>query len=784
MPADPDTANRINELEAENAKLRAQAAQYGSQNSQPHYDRQHILLLAEIVESSEDAIIGKTPKGIIQYWNKGAQEIYGYPPEEMIGESMLRLMPPGRADEETEILARIQRGERVEHFETVRRRKDGRLIDVSITISPIRNSAGVVGASHVARDITDRLASERNVAFLASIVESSDDAIIGKSPEGIVQSWNRGAERLYGYSSHEMIGRPVLLLLPPERAQEEAEVLARIGSGEPVEHFETVHVRKDGGIIHVSLTISPILNRQGKVIGASHVARNITERTELESATAHLAAIVEFSGDAIISKNLEGIVLTWNRGAEHIYGYSAEEMVSRNISLLLPPDRLEEERSILQRLALGERVEHFETVRVRKDGRQIHVSVSISPIRDRFGNVQGASHISRDISERKDLERKLRQTQKLESLGVLAGGVAHDFNNLLTGILGNASLIYDALSPASPHRKLLFDVIKAGERAADLTRQLLAYAGKGRFITERVDISALIREIVELIQTSVPRNVQLRLELAPGLPRVDGDASQLQQVIMNLVINGAEAIGEKPGNVIVSTAIHEVDEYYAQSVWGGAIMPGTYIALEVHDNGCGMDEATVNKIFDPFYTTKFMGRGLGLAAVMGIVTGHKGALKVYSTPGKGTTFKVLFPAVAEELPAEAVEILAPDLQGAGTILVVDDEEVVRGAASNALERYGYRVLIAKNGLEALEVFRRYAGKIDLVLLDLTMPLMGGEDTLRNLKEIQPSVKVLLSSGFNEVETIRKFTGRGLAGFIQKPYAGMRLVQKVTSILNG
>jgi len=701
----------------------------------------------------------------------------------MIGRPITLLLPPDRAGEEDQILARIARGERVHHFETVRLRKDGRRIDISLTISPVKNQEGkVIGASHIARDIAGRVEYGRLTGLLAAIVESADDAVVGKDLSGVIRTWNHGARKLYGYSHEEALGRSMTMLLPSGREDEEAAILARIAKGERVEHFETERLRSDGERINVSITISPIRNGGGEVIGASHVARNITDRNRLESATAHLAAIVESSDDAIVSKNLDGRILTWNSGAERIYGYPAAEVMGRPMSLLLPPDRPDEEAEILDRLKRGARVDHFETVRVRKDGRMIDVSLSISPIRDADGDVRGASHVARDISDRKILESKLLKAQKLESLGVLAGGVAHDFNNLLVGILGNASLLAEALQPSNPNRRLAEDCVRAAERAAQLTRQLLAYAGKGRFVTETVSLSDLVSEIANLIQTSIPRKVQVRLDLDPNIPLIEADSGQLQQVIMNLVINGAEAIGDQTGLVIVTTGVQDVDEHYIETIWGSPdLKPGRYITLEVNDSGCGMDQQTLEKIFDPFFTTKFTGRGLGLAAVSGIIRGHKGALKVYTAPGKGSTFRVFFP-VADTLAAHTRPSGATALQGIGTILVVDDEETVRDTARNTLERYGYQVLLAREGREAVELFREAPEKISMVLLDLTMPVMGGEQALRELQRIHPSVRVLLSSGFNEVEAVRRFTGKGLAGFVQKPYTAVALAAKVKLIL--
>ncbi|MEX2264040.1 MAG: response regulator [Bryobacteraceae bacterium] len=389
-----------------------------------------------------------------------------------------------------------------------------------------------------------------------------------------------------------------------------------------------------------------------------------------------------------------------------------------------------------------------------------------------------------DVTERKQLDERLQQAAKLESLGLLAGGVAHDFNNLLVGILGNASLAFETIPSSNPARAMLRDAIDASERASHLTRQMLAYAGKGRFLIEPVDLSALVRDISKLVQTSIPKSVQLRLELQDALPCIEADASQLQQLIMNLVINGAEAIGENnTGTVLVTTAEHEIDKAYILTTQiASEVGPGTYVVLEVHDTGCGMDQATVSKIFDPFFTTKFTGRGLGLAAAQGIVRGHKGAIKVYSTPGKGTSFKVLFPATADT-PNKRPRPGAIALTGSGTILVVDDEPMVRNAVKSMLERYGYEAVLAENGQEAVDLFRVLAEKISVVLLDMTMPVMGGEEALRQLKLIRPDVPVILSSGYNEVETIRRFTGKGLAGFIQKPYSATTLAEKIKTVLD-
>jgi two-component system cell cycle sensor histidine kinase/response regulator CckA len=559
-------------------------------------------------------------------------------------------------------------------------------------------------------------------------------------------------------------------------------ILARIRDGQRVQHLETARIKKGGALIHVALTISPI-REEDRIVGASHVAREITERRRLEVANAQLAAIVESSEDAIMSNDLSGIIQTWNSSAERIYGYTANEAIGQHMNLLLPADRMDEEEEILEKIRGGERVEYFETTRVRKGGATIEVALTISPIRDRAGNIVGASHVARDITERRRFEQQMRQAQRLESLGVLAGGIAHDFNNLLTGILGNSSLALQSLSTVHPVRSLIEDVMKASERAADLTRQLLAYAGKGQFVLDDVDLSALAREIIDLLSTSIAKGVELRLNLASNLPRIEADPTQIQQIMMNLVINGAEAIGNGVGTVTITTGeCTFVDDVGWEGYMIGATRRGKYAYLKVEDNGSGMDDATRARIFDPFFTTKFTGRGLGLAAVLGIVRSHDGAIRVTSSPGAGSTFEVCLPAVdsmasiSSRLPPPAAGHKSP-----GTVLVVDDEEIVRDTAKNVLERFGYTVVVAENGLTALQKFKLNAGKIDLVLLDLSMPVMNGEQALGLLQNIRRDVRVVLSSGYSEIEAAQRFAGKGLAGFLQKPYTATQLGEKVSQL---
>ena len=494
----------------------------------------------------------------------------------------------------------------------------------------------------------------------------------------------------------------------------------------------------------------------------AQLALETEQREKEERVSAQLRAIVEYSADAIISKDLSGVIQSWNYGAEQVFGFTAEEAVGQSIGLIVPTDRTHEESDLIERIRLGGRVKHFETLRCHKDGRLIHVSLTVSPIRDAKGTVVGASHIARDISERKAFEEQLQQTQKLESLGILAGGIAHDFNNLLTGIMGNASLALEDLK-GSPVQPRIAEIIAASDCGALLVRQMLAYAGKGRFVMERLNLSRVVSELEPLIRTSIPRTVDLALRLDPTIPYVEGDPSQMQQLILNLAINAGEAIGEAPGAVAIETARRESDAEHQ-------------IVLTVRDNGCGMDETTRARMFDPFFTTKFTGRGLGLAAVNGIVRAHRGTISVETAPGSGTTMTVVLPA------CDKIEGATPepqsDLRGYGNVLVVDDEDMIRNMARFALERCGYTVEQAADGRAAVAAVTARPSDFAAVLLDLTMPVMSGEEALIRIREIRPDLPVLLSSGFSEAEALKRFANRGLAGFLQKPYTATALARKV------
>ncbi|MCX5757630.1 MAG: response regulator, partial [Candidatus Hydrogenedentes bacterium] len=421
---------------------------------------------------------------------------------------------------------------------------------------------------------------------------------------------------------------------------------------------------------------------------------------------------------------------------------------------------------------------------LRKDGSVVWARTTGVWLFDTEGKPLYAIAMLLDITDRKKAEAQVLQTQKLESLGALAGGIAHDFNNILMAILGNAGLALQDVSQVSPLRPMLEEIDAAAHRAADLCRQMLAYSGKGRFVVKAMDLSELVQEMGQMLEVSISKRTALRYNLCKSLPTIEADATQIRQVIMNLIINASEAMGDKDGMVSVTTGVMDCDQQYLQETrFHGEPRTGRHVYLEVTDTGCGMDAVTMEKIFDPFFTTKFTGRGLGLAAVLGIVRGHRGGLKVYSEVGKGTSFKILFPAVSGQAEAPCAESAADGLwRGHGTVLLVDDEAITRTVASRMLECLGFAVLIANDGRQGLEIFRECREQISCVLLDLTMPHMDGEEAFREMRRIKPGVRVIMSSGYNEQEVINRFVGKGIAGFIQKPYQLDNLAATLKSVL--
>jgi len=492
------------------------------------------------------------------------------------------------------------------------------------------------------------------------------------------------------------------------------------------------------------------------------------------------------SPDSIVLWSMPDLrMLQFNPVAHNSLGYTAEEFSQLQVADFEAVHSPEEILDVMEKVRLSGEVS-FESTHKTKSGSLKPVSITLKKLEISgkpviLGTYRDITALKQAEAEQRKLEQQLLHAQKLESLGVLAGGIAHDFNNILMVIVGNADLALMQINNTSPIIDNLHQIEKAAARAADLAKQMLAYSGRGKFLIESLDLNSLLDEMLHMLQVSISKKAILRFDQHRPLPPVEADATQIRQVVMNLVINASEAIGEKSGVIAISTGCMECDLNYLRDIWlEETLMDGLYVYLEISDTGCGMDRETQGKLFDPFFTTKFTGRGLGMAAVLGIVRGHKGAIKVYSEPGKGTAFKILLPASGKPTDLFRFENSTDDWRGSGTVLLVDDEETVRSIGVVMLKKLGFTVVTANDGREALEVYKSTPG-IRFVILDLTMPRMDGEQCFRELRQLKPDISVIISSGYSEQEVAHKFTGKGLAGFVQKPYKLSALKEAIRAI---
>ena len=587
------------------------------------------------------------------------------------------------------------------------------------------------------------------------------------------------------------------VMAPPSRIEEHLERLAasdvvgrprRAATENVPEFFQRKRMEDELRRSHENLE-SRVLERTADLEAANeHLRAEITERRgveeELRASEDRFERAFRLSPAAItISTFDDGCYLDVNESFARLVGHPRESLVdhtSREMGLWAEPaQRL----ALLDRLRVEGRAGETEVTFVTASGERRSVLLSAEAID--LGGRRCILALCHDITERRRGEETLRLAQKMESLAVLAGGVAHDFNNLLAVILGHNALALSKLPEGSPARAHVQKAVAATERAAGLTRQMLAYSGRGHFEIRAVDLNALVRENLSLLGAALPKYVGTEQRLPDGLPRIAADPSQLQQVVMNLILNGAEAIVGRAGTVKVTTRARQVQRGSLDVLQptGEPLPSGLYVELRVEDAGAGMDVDALPRIFEPFFTTKTTGRGLGLAAVQGIVRGHRGGIRVESTPGRGTVFTLLFPASREAQPepaATATEAAGPD----GLVLVVDDEPAVLDTIASILDEAGVPWAAASDGEAAVRLFRERAAHVQLVLLDLSMPGLSGEDTFEALRQIDPAVRVLLSSGYSEAEATRRFVGRGLAGFLQKPYRPGALIESVRRALGG
>ena len=628
--------------------------------------------------------------------------------------------------------------------------------------------------------------------LLRTTLYSIGDAVVTTDVGGTVVLMNSIAEQLTGWTEPEAKGKPIETIFQIFNANSREPVtnpirrVLQVGEAVGLANH-TVLISKSGQETAIDDSSAPIRNSAHEIVGVVLVFRDVTERKKVESALQESELRFRTMADAapvlIWTANSDRQLDYVNKPWLDFTGRTLDQETGQGWFDEVHPEDLARWRQVYDR-SFDERTHFSAEYRLRRrDGQYRWFLDKGVPRFDLDGRFAGYIGGCVDVHDRRQNEEKLVQSAKLESLGVLAGGIAHDFNNILVGILGNASLLEDYVVAGAEGREILERVIESSERAAQLIHQMLAYSGRGQFVVEAIDLSRHVRQIVALVHASIPKNIVFELHLQAGLPMILADATQMQQLTMNLVINAAEAMSPQGGAVVVSTEARTIDQQIASRNMAGENVPsGDYVVLTVEDKGSGMDEATLARIFDPFFTTKFTGRGLGLAAVLGIVRGQKGAITVDTEVGSGSTFQVLFPALAAF--ADAPAITSPKRTGGkGTILVVDDEAIVQKTARSALEKLGYEVLVAEDGAEALQIFEQNRDRITLIVLDMTMLVMSTEEILSGLRAIRNKVKIVASSGYNEREFTEKFAGR-MDGFLQKPYTASQLSQVVSLTIAG
>ena len=606
------------------------------------------------------------------------------------------------------------------------------------------------------------------ILLSSEFLETLPDAILAVDREGVILQVNSQVERLFGYSRGQLMGKRVEMLVPERfRGQhtghrEDFAVhpkTRRMGAG-----LELYGRRRNGSEFPVEISLSPVSIDGGMVVLSA--IRDVTDRKriELELRRAHeelaqrtaeqigeyrarLASIIDSSEDAILAKSLDGTITAWNRGAERIYGYTPEEVIGKNITMLVPSDRPDEIPEILRKVARGESIEHYESIRVTKDGRRLNVSISVSPLRDVHGEIVGASAIARDITDQRRAEDQLRQSQKMEAIGRLAGGVAHDFNNVLGIINACAEFLRDRIEPASEPSVYVENIKKASDRGAALTRQLLAFSRRQVVKPVILDLNDRLKDTSKLLRPLMGDDVEIQIVPRSVSAIVEADPGQLDQIIMNLAVNARDAM-PKGGRFILETDVVDFDQHFADQ--HQPLKPGRYVMLAVSDSGSGMDKETLSRIFEPFFTTKESGKGtgLGLSTVYGIAQQSGGHIWVYSEPGRGTTFKVYLPSAAHKLTSSSAtetETVVP--KRAARILLVEDDEIMRGLTRKLLQEQGYTIVEANNGKSALEWAEANPGQIDLLLTDVVMPAVSGPELAERLARSHSGLKVVYMSGY-------------------------------------
>jgi PAS domain S-box-containing protein len=751
---------------------------------------QELARRALILSNVRDSVIFTGLDGVVTYWNEGAARLFGWSAEEMVGRPLTDRYPEAaRSSVAAQIAALAAGAEWVGEHEDYR--KDGSRVWIDARVTPITDAAGVpVGILGLAHDISDRKRAEAQVRLLDRAVQAVTSGIVisdAHQPDHPILFCSPGFERMTGYARGEVLGRNCRFLQGKDTDPAAlAEIRSAIRDARTCD-VELLNYRKDGTPFWNRLLTAPVRDEAGRLTHFVGVQTDVTERNRLaaerDALLARLQLHVERMPLACVLFDAGLRVADWNPAAEHIFGYTRCEALGTRLLDLVPQSFQEKMAEILRRVRAGDMAAHSVNEILTKDGRTITCEWFNTPLMAEGGAFTGLLCLAQDVTGRKLLEEQFRQAQKMEAVGRLAGGVAHDFNNLLTVINGYGEIVMGSLPVSHPARELVREIRDAGERAAALTRQLLAFSRKTVLEPKVLDLNALVREMASLLRRLIGEDIELVLELDPGLGRVKVDPGQLEQAVINLCVNARDAMPQG-GRITVETRDVELDEASTREY--ADVKPGSYVLLAVADTGHGMDAATRARIFEPFFTTKPEGKGtgLGLAMVYGFIKQSSGHIAVTSAPGWGATFTLYLPRVREAVAARKSYIgLTRMPTGNETLLLVEDEEGVRALTRHVLRACGYTVVEAGDGREALRVARQHPGPVHLLISDVVMPHLGGRQVAEAVRAVHPEAKVLFLSGYTDDAVVRHGVLEAHTNFLQKPFTPASLALKVREVLD-